>query len=57
MTSGLIKTVGAPVAGAALLTLPLSAYASVSRATLSEAAVTGVHAPRGVLASAVPMPR
>jgi hypothetical protein len=55
MTSRLIKTVGATLAGAALLTLPLSAYASVSQPTLSEAAVTGVHAPRGVLVSAVPI--
>ena len=55
MTSRLIKTVAATLAGAALLTVPLSAYASVTQPTLSEAAVTGVHALRGALVSAVPI--
>ncbi len=55
MTSRLIKTVAATLAGAALLTVPLSAYASVTQPTLSEAAVTSVHALRGTLVSAVPI--
>jgi hypothetical protein len=55
MTSRLMKTVAATLAGAALLTVPLSAYASVTQPTLSEAAVTGVHALRGALVSAVPI--
>ncbi|WP_405068676.1 hypothetical protein OG558_02045 [Kribbella sp. NBC_01510] len=55
MTSRLVKTVAATLAGAALLTFPLSAYASVNQPTLSEAAVTRVHALRGALVSAVPI--
>lgn len=55
MTSRLIKTVAATLATAALLTFPVSAYASVTQPTLSEAAVTSVHAPRGALVSAVPI--
>ncbi len=55
MTSRLVKTVAATLAGAALLTFPLSAYASVNQPTLSEAAVTSVHALRGALVSAVPI--
>jgi hypothetical protein len=54
MTSRL-KTVAATLASAALLTFPLSAYGAVSHPTLSEAATSRVHAPRGVLLSAVPI--
>src|SRR3954471_16560698 len=55
MTSRLTKTVAATLATAALLTFPLSAYGAVSHPTLSEAATSRVHAPRGVLLSAVPI--
>jgi hypothetical protein len=55
MTSRLIKTVAATLAGAALLTFPLTAYASVTQPTLSEAAVSSAHAPRGALVSVVPI--
>lgn len=55
MTSRLTRTVAATLATAALLAFPLSAYASVSQPTLSEAAVSSVHAPRGALVSAVPI--
>ncbi|MEV5964211.1 hypothetical protein AB0L70_20745 [Kribbella sp. NPDC051952] len=53
MTSRLIKTVAATLATAALAAFPLSAFASVSQPTLSEAAVSSVHTPRGALVSAV----
>jgi hypothetical protein len=55
MTSRLTRTVAATLATAALVAFPLSAYASVSQPTLSEAAVSRVHAPRGTLVSAVPI--
>ncbi|MER7249729.1 hypothetical protein [Kribbella sp. NPDC000426] len=55
MTSRLTKTVAATIATAALLTFPLSAFGAVSRPTLSEAAVSSVHAPRGSVVSAVPV--
>ncbi|TCC10131.1 hypothetical protein [Kribbella soli] len=55
MTSRLIKTVAATLATAALLTFPLSAFGAVHQPTLSEAAVSSVHAPRGALVSAVPI--
>ncbi|TDW19300.1 hypothetical protein [Kribbella kalugense] len=55
MTSRLTKTVAATLATAALLTFPLSAFGAVSQPTLSEAAVSSVHAPRGALVSAVPV--
>ncbi|WUJ72071.1 hypothetical protein OG809_02160 [Kribbella soli] len=55
MTSRLTKTVAATLATAALLTFPLSAFGAVSQPTLSEAAVSSVHAPRGSLVSAVPV--
>ncbi|WP_371404478.1 hypothetical protein OHA10_02160 [Kribbella sp. NBC_00662] len=55
MTSRLTKTVAATLATAALLTFPLSAFGAVSRPTLSQAAVSSVHAPRGSVVSAVPV--
>ena len=55
MTSRLTKTVAATVATAALLTFPLSAFGAVSQPTLSEAAVSSMHAPRGSVVSAVPV--
>ncbi|GAA1588461.1 hypothetical protein GCM10009804_50670 [Kribbella hippodromi] len=55
MTSRLTKTVAGTLATAALLTFPLSAFAAVDQPTLSEAAVSRVHAPRGALVSAVPV--
>ncbi|MGW6280652.1 hypothetical protein [Kribbella sp. NPDC055071] len=55
MTPRLTKIVAASLSGAALIAMPLSAFASVSRPTLSEAAVTSVHAQRGSLVSSVPI--
>ena len=55
MTSRLTKTVAATLATAALLTFPLSAFGAVSQPTLSEAAVSSVHARRGSVISAVPV--
>ncbi|MDX3002822.1 hypothetical protein PWY87_14130 [Kribbella solani] len=55
MTSRLTKTVAATLATAALLTFPLSAFGAVDQPSLSEAAVSRVHAPRGALVSAVPI--
>ena len=55
MTSRLTKTVAATLATAALLAFPISAFGAVHQPTLSEAAVVGVHAPRGALVSAVPV--
>jgi hypothetical protein len=55
MTSRLTQTVAATLATAALLTFPLSAFGAVSQPTLSEAAVSSVHAPRSALVSAVPV--
>ncbi|TCC60460.1 hypothetical protein E0H73_21250 [Kribbella pittospori] len=57
MTSRITRTVAATLATAALLAAPISAYAAVTQPTLSEAAVTSVHAPRGALVSAVPVAR
>ncbi|TDW66513.1 hypothetical protein [Kribbella pratensis] len=55
MTSRLTRTVAATLATAALLTFPLSAFGAVSQPTLSEAAVSSVHARRGSVISAVPV--
>jgi hypothetical protein len=55
MTSRLTKTVAATLATAALLTFPLSAFGAVSQPTLSEAAVSSMHARRGSVISAVPV--
>ncbi len=55
MTSRLTKTVAATLATAALLTFPLSAFGAVHQPTLSEAAVSSVHSPRGALVSATPV--
>lgn len=55
MTSRSAKIVAATLATAALLAVPASAYAAVSQPTLSEAAVSSAHAPRGALVSAVPI--
>lgn len=55
MRSPASKAVAATLATAALLAAPLSAYAAVTQPTLSEAAVTSVHTPRGTLVSAVPV--
>ena len=55
LTSRLTKTVAATLATAALLTFPLSAFGAVSQPTLSEAAVSSVHARRGSVISAVPV--
>jgi hypothetical protein len=57
MTSRASKAVAATLATAALLAAPLSAYAAVTQPTLSEAAVSSVHTPRGALVSAVPVLR
>ena len=55
LTSRLTRTVAATLATAALLTFPLSAFGAVSQPTLSEAAVSSVHARRGSVISAVPV--
>jgi hypothetical protein len=55
MTSRPAKIIAATLATAALLAYPASAYAAVNRPTLSEAAVSSAHSPRGALISAVPI--
>ncbi|GAA3109597.1 hypothetical protein JOF29_001448 [Kribbella aluminosa] len=55
LTHRLTQTVAATLATAALLAFPASAFAAVHRPTLSEAAVSSVHTPRGALVSAVPV--
>ncbi|MEV4260199.1 hypothetical protein [Kribbella sp. NPDC049584] len=55
LTSRLTRSVAATLATAALLTFPLSAFGAVSQPTLSEAAVSSVHARRGSVISAVPV--
>jgi hypothetical protein len=55
LTSRLTQSVAATLAAAALLTFPLSAFGAVSQPTLSEAAVSSVHASRGSVVSAIPI--